>query len=151
MGLFSKKEKEIQELPESFSGIQGKNAGKPLQAFINKAALKYQSKDRFPWFLGISIRFKKPGEDGQPSKEEIKSVELLQDELEELIAETLSFRFIGWSDWSGARELIYYVTEPKELAPKLDEFNKISHAKDGYVFAYQAYHDPKWKSINIWK
>lgn len=143
MNLFSNKKDE--EFKEKYDAFQGNDGGKPFVAFVNSNTKKYSQKDKYPWFFGISIVLKNPNQNGLPDKDELKQLDNFQDEMKKNISDTLSNCFVGWSNWNGHRELMFYTTEPKELVEKL---NKQNANNPDFKFAFKAYHDPKWQTVS---
>lgn len=148
MGLFNRsKNVNPDPMPELFSMFNGTSDGKPLVSSVNMAAKNYKSKQHFPWFLGISIEFKSPTEDGLATGDELKKLEQFEDKIQKLIEVTGEARYIAASNWQGHRELVYYTTEPKELAPKLQN---MMDSNPEWNFTFSSFHDPKWQSVSFY-
>ena len=148
MWLFNKKinSSANKDMPESFSVLQGQRNGRPFLATINMASKNYEYKKEYPWCLGISIEFKKPTANGLATAKELKELEPFEDKFCDLIASKGKFQYIGASNWYEHRELIFYTTDPKELAVELQ---KMMDSKPEWLFNFMGRRDPKWKQISV--
>jgi len=148
MWLFNKKNdhKTSKEMRESFSVLQGQRNGKPFLATINMTAKNYAYKKEYPWCLGISIEFKKSTANGLATAKELKELEPFEDKIHALIASKCKLQYIGASNWYEHRELIFYISDPKEL---VIELQKMMDSKQEWRFNFMSRRDPKWKQISV--
>lgn len=144
-GVFSRKKEE--NPGESFSVLQAVHEGIMFVALINMAYRGYAYKAKFPWFLSILIPLIDECENGIPNAEDAKALNTFEDIINNKLAETCSYHFLGRITGDGYREICYYLDEPEQAVLFLDEMAENDQLR---FFTYNYEKDEEWKMVNVY-
>lgn len=131
----------------TFAILHGDIDGHPLFASIDTSLRDYKSKDRFPWFLSISVPLKNPNKDGLTTAQEAEQLNEWEDSLEKQIAAECNLVYVGRVTWNGHRELLYYIDQPKPVHLRLKSLID-SHAMRPFTFLCER--DEKWEKVSVY-
>ena len=106
---------------KTFSVTEGNIDGYRMVAMIHDGLQAYKAKSATPWFLGLSTSLSNPSSEGLPTATEADVLNRWEDVVELEIRSRCKAIFIGRVTWKGNRELLYYVDDPQQVVPKIEE------------------------------
>jgi hypothetical protein len=88
--------------------LSGQENGKSMVVRRNNSAKQYFSKSKFNYRVGVAIPLLEPNDVGLPSKEEMESLNLIEDELSKQLEKDDSSIQVLAITTDGMREFVYY-------------------------------------------
>jgi len=129
---------------DEFTVFEWDVEGRRLVGSVNLALVDFGAKSKTPWFLSLSTPLSSPTPEGLPTKIEAEKLNEWETEIERRLGKYTKFVFVGRVTWNGHRELLYYVDDPKRLAPELQNLITQRFLRP---FAFRCEHDPNWAKV----
>jgi hypothetical protein len=131
----------------TFSVMEGNIDGYPMVAMIKEGLQEFKSKGNTPWFLGFSIPLSESTPQGLPTATEADDLNRWEDLLDGEIHSRCRSIFIGRVTWRGNRELLYYIDDPQQIIPRIQE---LIDGRTLRPFAFRCEQDPTWMNVRVY-
>ena len=131
-------------IPEAYyTLINTSKDNDPAVVVVNSALRLFKEREVFPWHLKVSIDCKFIGANGMPTADEVKALEILEDEISDVLQTGGNAIFLARTTWRGTRDLLYRVREPDAANAALQKL--ITEGSQLREWEYLMEKDAEWK------
>ncbi|MEK6492763.1 DUF695 domain-containing protein [Myroides odoratimimus] len=128
---------------DTYSILESNTDHEPLIVVVNTSFLNWDQKMSYPWVVKVSIKYK-GREDGLPSKEDLNSM----DDIEDVILESGNLNSVARETGAGERTLFFATKDYKKAS--IDVFKTISLFTDRFDIDYTIYRDKYWMGLEVY-
>lgn len=128
-----------------WSILSGQESEKPIIVRRNNSVQQYTENSDFIYRVGISIRLLEPNEAGLPSKEEMNSLDQIEDELNNQLEKDGNSIQVLVITTDGMREFVYY-TRNSELIAQV-----IYNIRNKFTYHEIQFYVKKDKELSVYK
>ncbi len=131
-------------IPEAYyTLINTSKDNDPAVVVVNSSLRSFKERETFPWHLKINIDCKFIGAHGMPTADEVKTLEIVEEEISGVLQTEDNAIFLARTTWRGTRDLVYRVRDPDAANTALQKL--ITEDSQLQEWEYLMEKDADWK------
>ena len=131
-------------VPEKWSVGHGEYQGKQIITRFNMGLKAFVGDPDYPNQVGIAVPFKHQTENGLPTSDEIKQLDVIEDEIANRFTVANESVLAGVITTNNMREFVLYTSDPKAATSKAEKLQKDITT---HTIQFVIHSDPGWQNF----